>query len=102
MNFIVERSLWSVGVRERIIRSVNTTLKKILRKSLVSFEELRNIMIEVEAILNFRPLICVFSVPRIQEPLPQEHFLTYRISLILLQRSVPQFNEYKIMKMTTY
>ena len=53
---ILPFSPWRGGFYERLVRTVKTTLKKVLGKQLLSFEELRTLSCEVELIVNCRPL----------------------------------------------
>ncbi len=51
--------------------------KKILGKSLLTFEELSTILSEVELVLNSRPLTYVYSDSNEPEPLSPAHFLNF-------------------------
>ncbi|XP_057308167.1 uncharacterized protein LOC130646050 [Hydractinia symbiolongicarpus] len=55
-RFILPASPWWGGFYERLVRSVKTSLKKILRKSFLTFEELQTVLCEVESVINSRPL----------------------------------------------
>ncbi|GBM17901.1 hypothetical protein AVEN_111057-1 [Araneus ventricosus] len=67
-RFIVEKAAWWGGFYERLIRSVKLALRKILGKTTLSREELEILLIEIEGVLNSRPLTYVFS--EFQEPVP--------------------------------
>ncbi|XP_057317566.1 uncharacterized protein LOC130662675 [Hydractinia symbiolongicarpus] len=54
--FILPASPWWGGFYERLVRSVKTTLKKTLGRSLLTFEELQTTLYEVETTINSRPL----------------------------------------------
>ena len=56
-KFILPASPWWGGFYERLVRSVKTTLRKILGRSFVSFEELQTILCDIEAVINSRPLV---------------------------------------------
>ncbi|GBM05431.1 hypothetical protein AVEN_94733-1 [Araneus ventricosus] len=68
VRFIVEKATWGGVFHERLIRSVKLALRKTLGKTTVSREELETPLIEIEGVLNFRPLTYVFS--EFQEPVP--------------------------------
>ena len=49
------------GFWERLIRSVKRSLKKSIGKSRLNYEELKSILIEVEAIINSHPITYVLD-----------------------------------------
>ena len=55
-QFIPARAPWFGAIWERLIGLVKSCLKKVLGNALVTFEELSCILIELEAIINDRPL----------------------------------------------
>ena len=55
-QFIPARAPWFGAIWERLIGLVKTCLKKVLGQALVTLEELSCILIELEAIINDRPL----------------------------------------------
>ena len=55
-QFIPARAPWFGAIWERLIGLVKSCLKKVLGHALVTFEELSCILIELEAIINDRPL----------------------------------------------
>ena len=58
-GFIVEKAPWHGGFCERLVRSVNRCLKKIVGRAFLSFEEMRTLLIEIEGTLNHCPLTYV-------------------------------------------
>ena len=75
-HFIIEHSPWQGGFYERLVKDVKDSLKKSLKFSLVEFEELQTIVVEIEAVLNSRPL-CYVSAER-EEVITPSHFLILR------------------------
>ncbi|GBL72522.1 hypothetical protein AVEN_100588-1 [Araneus ventricosus] len=76
-KFIVERAPWWGGFYERLVKSVKDLLRKILGRALLTFEELSTILVEIEYVVNSRPLTYVtdgFSEPN---PLTSLDFLQY-------------------------
>jgi len=55
-TFIVERAPWWGGFWERLIQSVKKSLRKVIGRGIFDFEQLRTIIVEVESIVNARPL----------------------------------------------
>ncbi|GFW27075.1 integrase catalytic domain-containing protein [Trichonephila clavipes] len=74
-KFIVERAPWWGGFYERLVKTINDPLRKILGRALLTFEELSTILSEVEVIVNHRPLTYVENDPGEPEPLTPAHFL---------------------------
>lgn len=74
-RFIVERAAWWGGFWERLVRSVKTSLRKVLGKASLTFEEMPTLLAEVEATLNSRPLTFVHNELDKPQPLTPAHFL---------------------------
>ncbi|GFY61943.1 uncharacterized protein TNIN_271721 [Trichonephila inaurata madagascariensis] len=74
---IIERSPWWGGFYELLVRFVKESLRKILGKALLSFEEMTTILTEIEAVLNLRPLSYVYEENDEPRPLTPMHFLNF-------------------------
>jgi hypothetical protein len=66
------------GVWERVIQSVKKTLRGLMKDQLVSDETLRTLIVEVEGILNGRPLTSVSDLPNDLDVLTPNHLLLFR------------------------
>ncbi|KIH51421.1 integrase core domain protein, partial [Ancylostoma duodenale] len=66
---------WQGGVYERLIRSIKLALYKTLGKKTPSYQELSTAVIEIEAMLNTRPLLYVDSGPNADQILRPIDFL---------------------------
>ena len=74
-RFIPKRTPWYGGWWERLIGLTKMSLKKVLGRSRVSLPVLQTLVVEVEAILNDRPLTYVSPDPGDEEPLTPAHLL---------------------------
>ena len=81
-SFNLEKAPWWGGFFERLVKSMKRCLKKVLKNSKVTFDELLTVVTEVEAILNSRPISYVSSED-IEEPLTPSHLLCGRRLLSL-------------------
>jgi len=52
---------WWGGFWERVVQTVKRTLKKVIGRSCLSSEELGTLLIEVEGVVNARPLTYVYD-----------------------------------------
>lgn len=78
-NFIVERAPWWGGFWERLVKSVKRCLKKIVGRSSLSFEEMRTVLTEVEAVINARPLTYLYDDEEsISYPICPSHLINGR------------------------
>ena len=55
-RFILPASPWWGGFYERLVRTVKMSLKKVLGKALLTYEELETALCEIESVINNRPL----------------------------------------------
>ena len=76
-KFILEVSPWWGGFYERLIQTVKRSLRKTLRRNSASFDELRTIIIEIESVINCRPLCYLYS-DEVDEGLTPSHLMMGR------------------------
>ena len=74
-RFIIKRAPWYGGFWERLIGLTKSTLKKVIGKRMLSTNELRTIITDVEAALNDRPLTYVSTDRADDEPITPSHLL---------------------------
>ncbi|XP_068705292.1 uncharacterized protein [Montipora foliosa] len=74
-QFIPKRAPWYGGFWERLIGLTKSTIKKVLGRAAVNLCTLQTIVVEVEAILNDRPLTYVSSDIKDAEALTPSHLL---------------------------
>ena len=67
-------SPWWGGIYERLVRSTKRCLKKILWNAKLSYEEVLTILLEIELVLNNRPLTFTYEEPG-DEVLTPNHLL---------------------------
>ena len=72
--FNLERAPWWGGLFERMVRSMKRCLKKTIGGAKLTYEKLMTVTVEVEMILNSRPLSFVSSED-VDEPLTPSHLL---------------------------
>ena len=72
--FNLEKAPWWGGLFERMVRSVKGCIKKTIGGARLTYEELLTVIIEMEMILNARPLSYVTSADA-EEPLTLSHLL---------------------------
>jgi len=89
-RFIPKRAPWYGGFWERLIGLTKASIKKVLGRSYVSLLDLQTIVVEVEAILNDRPLTYASPDPCDPEPLTPAHLLYGRKIVSLPHRLVDE------------
>ena len=72
-RFVTKRAPWFGGFWERLIRLMKTSLKKVQGRASVNLVTLQSIMVEIEAILNDRPLTYASSDVKNEQPLTRSH-----------------------------
>ena len=66
--FNVERAPWTGGVWERLVRSVKTSLRVVLKQCSASYTDLETTLCQIESIINSRPI--TYSTGNEEEILP--------------------------------
>ena len=78
-TFIPKRAAWYGGFYERLIGVTKTAVKKVLGRSMLTFDELQTVVTEIEAVINDRPLTFLSSQVDDLEPITPSHFLHGRV-----------------------
>ena len=60
-KFILENAPWFGGMWERLVASVKRCLKKVIGVKVISYDELQTLVLEIELILNNRPIDADFD-----------------------------------------
>ena len=74
-QFIPKRAPWYGGFWERLIGMTKTVVRKVLGRSFITLEALQTLTVEIEAVLNDRPLTYLSSDIVDPEPLTPSHLL---------------------------
>ncbi|GFW79601.1 integrase catalytic domain-containing protein [Trichonephila clavipes] len=74
----MERAPWWGGFYERLIRTVKLALRKTVGRATLFRDELETLLIEIEGVLNSRPLTYIFSEFNEPEPLTPSHMILGR------------------------
>jgi len=78
-EFIVERGPWWGGVWERLVQTVKGLLRRSIGKALLTWEQLETVLIEVEKVINRRPISFQWEGPQpcdgVPVPIYPEMFL---------------------------
>ncbi|XP_048587816.1 uncharacterized protein LOC125570309 [Nematostella vectensis] len=74
-KFILKRAQWYGGFWKRLIGLTKTTLKKVLGRTSINLVTLQTVVMEIEAILNDRPLTYVSPDINDEDPLTPSHIL---------------------------
>ena len=76
-KFIIEASPWWGGFWERLVGSVKRSLRKVLFRASVTYEELYTIIVDIEGVINSRPLSYIYE-DEVENILTPAHFLLGR------------------------
>ena len=95
-DFITEYSPWEGGFYERMVKEVKDSLKKVLKFAILEYDELQTVIVEIEAVLNSRPLCYVGD--EINEVITPSHFLVLK-RLTSEPSSFPCVEEPNLLKM---
>ena len=74
-RFITKRAPWHGGYWERLIGLTKAALKRVLGRAHINLITLQILVVEIENILNNRPLTYVSDDPNDMEPLTPSHLL---------------------------
>ena len=66
---------WYGGFWECLIGVMKSSLKKVLGRTFATLSTIQTIIVEIEGILNDRPLTCISSDVKDPEPLTPAHLL---------------------------
>ena len=81
-KFNLEKAPWWSGLFERMVKSTKRCLRKMIGQAKFSYDEMYTAIVEVEAIINSRPLTFLNSSDT-EEPLTPSHLLVGRRLLSL-------------------
>lgn len=79
--------LWEAG-----IKSVKTHLIRVVGNQILTYEELHTVLIQIEAVLNSRPLSPISADPNDLSPLTPGHFLTLEPLTAIPDPDITQIN----------
>ena len=77
-KFIPKKAAWYGGFWERLIGLTKMALRKVLGKAFVTLPMLQTLIVEIEAVLNDRPLTYVSSDLSDPGPLTPSHLICGR------------------------
>ena len=72
-SFSIEAAPWFGGFWERMVQSVKRPLRKVLGNSSLRYNELLTVLMEIESLINNRPLTYVYD--EMEEPLTPNHLI---------------------------
>ena len=74
-HFIAPRAPWQNGFTERLVGVVKKSLRKVLHKAKLNYDELSTILVEIESRVNNRPITYLDDTNVGVEPLTPSHLL---------------------------
>ncbi|XP_026467856.1 uncharacterized protein LOC113371444 [Ctenocephalides felis] len=80
------------GLWESNIKSIKAHLYRVIDEQILTYEELNTVLIQIEALLNSRPLCWMSSDPSDPQPLTPAHFLTLTPLNILPSKNILQID----------
>ena len=89
-RFIPKRAPWYGGFWERLIGLTKSSLKKVLERTFATLSTIQTIIVEIEGILNDRPLTYISSDVKDPEPLTPAHLLYGRRIISLPYHSIEE------------
>ena len=101
-DFIEELSPWWGGFYERLVKVVKNALRKNLRNAKVNYVELETLLIEIEGMINARPLTYISDDPNNTEPITPYHLLHGRNILISKGNLCNETSERNLTNRATY
>lgn len=76
-QFNLEKAPWWGGVFKRMVKSTKRCLRKMVGQAKLSLDELHTAIVEIESIINLRPLSYLTSSD-LEEPLTPSHLFIGR------------------------
>ena len=96
--FNLEKAPWWGGLFERMIKSTKRCLRKMVGSAKFTYDEMHTAIVEIEAIINSRPLTFLSS-DDLEEPLTPSHLLVGRRLLSLpdnLMYLAPEHKDFEV------
>ena len=96
-SFNLEKAPWWGGIFERMVKSTKRCLRKIIGRANFCYDEMYTAVVEIEAIINSRPLTFL-GAEDAEEPLTPSHLIVGRRLLSLpdnLEYSEPDDEDFK-------
>ncbi|XP_031341104.1 uncharacterized protein LOC116169216 [Photinus pyralis] len=95
-HFIIPRAPHQGGMWESGVKSTKMHLKKVLGNTHLTYEDFSTVLIQIEAVLNSRPLSSLSSDPSDLNPLTPAHFLIGRPMCALPEPNLAAIKENRL------